>query len=132
MRNSKNWFDNFCAESRAKFFEIKPINNRHLSMSSDGDLLSADECYNLIRLNIRSQRRAYNDVLWQIPMVLLTLGCLLVLLITFSFILLRIYRRMIKSGLARHLPFDISQCETPKSCPKWAGKKRTKCCVCGR
>lgn len=114
-RETRGWFDNLCAESRANFIANEQHSKVHKESTSkrDGDLMSADECYNFIRTNMK--RDTNDDILWKLPLILLILGCLLMFLMAFCFFCQCMYRKIMRSQLAKEINnIDICQAEEQK------------------
>ncbi|KAH8333147.1 hypothetical protein KR074_007926, partial [Drosophila pseudoananassae] len=110
----RGWFDNLCAESRANFIANEQHSKVHLQSTSKrvGDLMSAGECYNFIRTNLKSRKDTNVDALWKLPMILLIIGCLLMFLMVFCFFCQFVYRKIKESQLAKDIKsIDICQAE---------------------
>ncbi|KAH8282962.1 hypothetical protein KR054_011170 [Drosophila jambulina] len=125
-----NWFDNFCAESRSKFFTKVPIN-------LGDNLISADECYSLIKKNIKRSENETDDILWKIPIILITLGCSLVVLMAVSVALQCLLTKLMR--LRTSEDSDSDDCiieeqkkDSPKPKKKCSPKTKKICSCCSK
>ncbi|KAH8341302.1 hypothetical protein KR059_002197, partial [Drosophila kikkawai] len=107
-----NWFNNFCAQSRSKFFTNLPESKEHLKFGDN--LISADECYALIKRNMKrseNEKDTNEDALWNIPIILISLGCILVILMAFSFVIQCLVAKLRSSRIGEQFESDICKLE---------------------
>ncbi|KAH8410576.1 hypothetical protein KR009_003811, partial [Drosophila setifemur] len=134
----RGWFDRLCADSRSNFIVSKQRSKVHVQSHSVDDLMSAQECYNYIKRNIKSNKDMDDDVFWKIPILLLILGCALVVSMAFCYVLQRLVTKVKKSRLQQNFNFDVCHVEKAKShnsSPHSSHHKSTKeknssCCSC--
>lgn len=115
-KETRGWFDNLCADSRANFIANDQHSKVHKETTSkrDGDLMSADECYNFIRTNMR--RDMNEDTLWKLPLILLIIGCLLVFVMCFCMFCQFLFRKIMGSQLEKQInKIDMRQAEEQNS-----------------
>lgn len=136
--NHLNWFDNICAESRSKFF-ANELESKEPGQLSD-DLISKNECYTFIKEKIKRSQIEREDILWKIPIILISLGCFLVILMALSFVGQCLVMRLKNSGTFEKFESDICKVEeeakvvipssAPSASPKGKVSPKSKCCSC--
>ncbi|XP_017009711.2 uncharacterized protein [Drosophila takahashii] len=131
-----DWLDNICAESRSKFFanhQAPKIQREY----KDG-LMSTQECYSLIKKNIKPKNANQEEVFWKIPILLVCLGCIIVILMAFCFAFQCLITKVKAARLPKQLDFDICKVENSKnhsrihkaSQSEQPTKEEKKCCTC--
>ncbi|XP_016970302.2 uncharacterized protein LOC108038098 [Drosophila rhopaloa] len=110
-----DWFERICAESRSKFFTTQQAINNKIQQKSSDDLMSADECYSLIKKSIKPRELIGQEDLWKIPILLVCFGCILVILMAFCFVFQCLLRRVNDSRLSNQFEIDICNVEKSKN-----------------
>ncbi|XP_017063858.1 uncharacterized protein LOC108103056 [Drosophila eugracilis] len=104
-----NWFNNICEESRSKFSVKKEAFKVQRKYEKNRNLMSADECYSLIKNNLKPRRIVREDIVWKIPILLICFGCVLVLLMAFCFVFNCFITKVKATKMPKRFEFDICE-----------------------